>query len=191
MQSTDRLSIESNYLVGSKAVNWQTYVANHGRATYSSLYQGIDGVFYRYAEQLEHDFIVRPGADFRQIRMKVSAGAHATIDADGGLLFDLPGGQVRIPKSSMSPPPFRKTGPLLGLAFLPLWCTARKQGRKAIFGVLCLLLLAVTSGCGGNNSSTPTQPASVLKVVPGTYTVQVIATDGVTTSKTQLSLIVE
>jgi hypothetical protein len=87
--------------------------------------------------------------------------------------------------------PFRKTGPLLGLALLPLWCTGRKQGRKAILGALYLLLLAVTTGCGGNNSSTPTQPASVLKVAPGTYTVEVIATDGVTTSKTPLSLIVQ
>jgi hypothetical protein len=101
VQGTDRLSSESNYLVGSQAANWRTHVANYSRATYSSLYPGIDGVFYGNAEQLEHDFIVRPGADYRQIRMKVSPEAHATINADGDLLFTLPDGKLRMRKPTI------------------------------------------------------------------------------------------
>jgi trimeric autotransporter adhesin len=84
---------------------------------------------------------------------------------------------------------FRGTGPLLGLCLLPLWWKARKPRRTAVLWILCTLLLAAL-GCGGK-SSTPTPTPSALKVAPGTYTVQVLATDGVTTSKTLLSLIVQ
>jgi len=87
--------------------------------------------------------------------------------------------------------PFRETGPFLGLCLLPLWWKARKPRRTVLLGMLCALLLVASTGCGGKSSSTPTPTPSALKVAPGTYTVQVLATDGVTTSKTPLSLIVQ
>jgi hypothetical protein len=79
-----------------------------------------------------------------------------------------------------------------GAAFLLLlpWTFRRRPGA----GALVLLLLAVgtgMSGCGGGRtltgSITSTQPAMVA---PGTYTIQVIASDGTTTQKQPLTLVV-
>ncbi|HXP11751.1 MAG TPA: hypothetical protein VN828_24805, partial [Acidobacteriaceae bacterium] len=75
------------------------------------------------------------------------------------------------------------------LLFLP-W-TFR---RRPVAASLVLLLLASgisLSGCGGGNGSTgsvtPTQPTVVA---PGTYTIQIVASDGTTTQKQPLALVV-
>ena len=79
-----------------------------------------------------------------------------------------------------------------GAAFLLLlpWTFRRRPGA----GALVLLLLAggmSISGCGGGSSSagsgTPTQPATVA---PGTYTIQIVASDGTTTQKQPLTLVI-
>jgi hypothetical protein len=75
------------------------------------------------------------------------------------------------------------------LLLLPLW------SKRRVLSVL-LLLTAGLAGCGGGSSSgtttTPTQPGtpSPATVTPGTYTIQVVATDGTTTQKMPLTLVV-
>jgi hypothetical protein len=55
-----------------------------------------------------------------------------------------------------------------------------------------VMLFGVMAGCGGGSNSTPpATPPPTAKVAPGTYTIQIIATDGITTAKTPLSLIVQ
>ena len=75
------------------------------------------------------------------------------------------------------------------LLLLP-WTFRRRPGA----GALVLLLLAggmSISGCGGGSSpagsGTPTQPATAA---PGTYTIQIVASDGTTTQKQPLTLVI-
>jgi hypothetical protein len=79
------------------------------------------------------------------------------------------------------------------LILLPLpW---RNRRRVAVCFVF-LLLTAGLPGCGGAGSgsgtTTPTQPVtpSPSTVTPGTYTIQVVASDGTTTQKLPLTLVV-
>lgn len=53
----------TNYLLGNDPAQWRTHVSNYAKVVYSNLYPGIDAVFYGNGNHLEHDFIVKPGAD--------------------------------------------------------------------------------------------------------------------------------
>lgn len=89
---------QTNYLVGAVPSLWRTHVPNYARAAYTNLYTGIDAVFYGNGRQLEHDFIVSPGADYSQIRMHLSSNAHASIDGDGSLCISLANGSLKMQK---------------------------------------------------------------------------------------------
>jgi hypothetical protein len=88
------LKSQSNYLLGNDDRLWRTHVPNYGRVIYHGLYPGIDAVFYGRGQLLEHDFVVAPGADYRQVRMHLSKNAQATIDKDGGLAIEIDGTQL-------------------------------------------------------------------------------------------------
>ncbi|HXP11510.1 MAG TPA: choice-of-anchor D domain-containing protein, partial [Acidobacteriaceae bacterium] len=85
---------QSNYLLGNDARLWRTHVPNYGRVSYRGLYPGVDAVFYGRGQLLEHDFVVAPGADYRQVRMHLSKNARATIDKDGGIAIEIAGTEL-------------------------------------------------------------------------------------------------
>ena len=66
----DLAQSQTNYLLGSDPALWRTHVSNYSKVLYSGLYRGIAAVFYGNGDRLEHDFIVKPGADYQQIRMR-------------------------------------------------------------------------------------------------------------------------
>ena len=59
----ERLPATTNYFIGSDPRKWKTNVPNFAKVKYSSVYRGIDLVFYGNQDLLEYDFIVSPGAD--------------------------------------------------------------------------------------------------------------------------------
>lgn len=58
---------------------------NYAKVIYTDLYSGIDAAFYGNTRQFEHDFIVSPGGDYRQIRMHFSSNAPVSLDKNGTL----------------------------------------------------------------------------------------------------------
>ena len=86
----------TNYLLGNNPVQWRTHVANYGKVVYSNLYAGVDAVFYGNGDHLEHDFIVKPGADYRQIRMRFPRGARVDLNKDGALIVRAPGDSLQM-----------------------------------------------------------------------------------------------
>lgn len=97
-RGTELQKSQTNYLLGSDPAHWRTHVANYARVTYSDLYPGIDAVFYGNGHQIEHDFIVAPGADYQQIRLHLSNNAHVSLDKDGTLTINLEDGSVQLQK---------------------------------------------------------------------------------------------
>src|SRR6185437_15696643 len=64
----NELATKTNYFVGNDPSQWRTNVANYASAQFSNVYNGIDVAYYGNARNdLEHDFIVAPGADPSQI----------------------------------------------------------------------------------------------------------------------------
>ena len=77
----------TNYLIGSDPSQWRRDVPSFGRVRYHGLYPGIDLVFYGNQERLEYDFIVAPGGDPRNIRLRFSGQDAVRIDAEGNLVI--------------------------------------------------------------------------------------------------------
>ena len=82
-----------NYFIG-KPEQWRTKVPTYARVRYSSLYPGIDLVFYGNHRQLEYDLVVSPGADPGQIKLRISGAEGLNLDTDGNLVLKSSAGDV-------------------------------------------------------------------------------------------------
>ena len=76
-----------NYFVGKDPGKWRTNVPTYSRVKLAGVYPGVDLVYYGAGgtRSLEYDFVVKPGADPKRIRMAVS-GAES-LRASGGRLI--------------------------------------------------------------------------------------------------------
>ncbi len=90
----DELPGKSNYFIGSDPKRWQTGVPILSKVKYQNVYPGIDLIYYGNQGQLEHDFIVAPGANPKAIRLSTRGYTKARIDPDGNLLLSISGGTV-------------------------------------------------------------------------------------------------
>jgi hypothetical protein len=84
LEGLGRLRSTTAVLHGRDASKWRTGIANFARLRVRHLYPGIDLVYYGNAGRLEYDFIVRAGADPRQIRMRLT-GDRPRLDGSGDL----------------------------------------------------------------------------------------------------------
>ena len=77
-----------NYLSGNDPTQWHTNLPTYARVRYTSIYKGIDVVFYGNHQKLEYDFVIAPGADPSQITLdffRSGARIHMSVDRDGDL----------------------------------------------------------------------------------------------------------
>jgi hypothetical protein len=84
-----------NYFVGSNPQQWHTDIPTYAQVQYSSLYPGIDLVYYGNQEQLEYDLIVAPKADPNLIKLKIEGAQQLQIDEQGQLLMHTPHGVLQ------------------------------------------------------------------------------------------------
>ena len=92
--SLDALPGRSNYFIGNDPSQWRTNVPHYAKVRLASVYPGIDLVFYGTGRQLEHDFIVTPGADPRQIQLAFAGADRVSLTPKGDLVLALPGGDL-------------------------------------------------------------------------------------------------
>ncbi len=79
----DPLAARTHYLLGNDPAQWRTDIPNFARVRLEGLYPGIDAVFYGNAgQELEHDFIVSPGADPGRIELESSVPARLEPGGD-------------------------------------------------------------------------------------------------------------
>jgi hypothetical protein len=89
-----RLIGTTSYLIGDEA-DWVRAVPNYASVRYPSVYPGIDAVFHGNREQLEYDFVLRPGADPAQIRIAFEGADRIVVDAEGNLELSTPHGTMK------------------------------------------------------------------------------------------------
>jgi hypothetical protein len=94
-RGTDRLPGIVNYFRGNDASKWRTHILTYARVQYQDVYPGIDLVYYGNQRQLEYDFVVGPGADPGQIRLRFAGAQSLSVDARGDLLVQA-GGQMLV-----------------------------------------------------------------------------------------------
>ena len=100
VQADGKLSGRASYFLGVEPARWRTVVPLWSRVRLERLWPGIDLVFYGNPRELEHDFVVAPGADPRKIVLALEGAADARIeDGTGDLVVGLEdGGEVRLRK---------------------------------------------------------------------------------------------
>jgi hypothetical protein len=81
-----------SYFIGNDPEKWQTELATYGRVRYNRVYPGIDMIYYGSQRQLEYDFVVAPGSNFRNIRLAFNGTSKVKIDAQGELVLRMSGG---------------------------------------------------------------------------------------------------
>ena len=77
----------SNYFVGNDKAAWRSNIPNYARISAANVYDGIDLVFYSNGSDLEYDFVVKPGADPKSIRMAFEGQAFSRVDQKSGDLI--------------------------------------------------------------------------------------------------------
>ncbi|MDX1488103.1 MAG: SBBP repeat-containing protein, partial [Acidiferrobacterales bacterium] len=88
----------THYLRGRDRQQWRRNVRNFGQVLYHDVYPGIDLIFYGKEGSLEYDFVVHPGADYRQIAIRLQGANDAVIDENGDLRMVLDSGEMRFQK---------------------------------------------------------------------------------------------
>ena len=83
--ASEKTGAQSNYLLGNQPSAWKTHIPQYGRLTYKDIYPGVDLTFYGTGGRVEHDFVVQPGSDYRQIRMRYSGARRLTLTSEGDL----------------------------------------------------------------------------------------------------------
>jgi len=67
MEALEPLEARTDYFIGRRE-QWRTNVPSFAKVRYASVYPSIDAVFHGDRNRLEYDFVLKPGADPRQIR---------------------------------------------------------------------------------------------------------------------------
>src|SRR2546427_6820984 len=89
---------KSNYFVGNDPKKWRANVPTYAKVEYRDVYPGVNLVYYGNQRQLDHDFVVSPGADPKAITLAFEGVDGVAIDALGDLVLRADGGEVRLRK---------------------------------------------------------------------------------------------
>src|SRR5438128_5746891 len=89
---------KSNYFVGNDQKKWRANVPTYAKVEYRDVYPGVNLVYYGNQRQLEHDFVVSPGADPKIITLAFEGVDGVAIDGLGDLVLRADGGEVRLRK---------------------------------------------------------------------------------------------
>jgi hypothetical protein len=86
---------KSSYFIGNDPAKWRTDVPQYARIRYRNVYPGVDLIYYGNEHQIEHDFVIAPRADPRQIRFRVTGAERVELDGQGELVIRIAGGVMR------------------------------------------------------------------------------------------------
>lgn len=89
---------KSNYFIGNDPAKWRTDVANFAKVRYRGVYPGVDLIYHGSQQQLEYDFVVAPGADPKQIRLRMNGAKSVRLTPEGDLEMATSGEPVRLHK---------------------------------------------------------------------------------------------
>jgi len=91
----NQLAAKTNYFIGNDSGRWRTGLANYERVKVKQIYRGVDVVYYGAGQQLEYDFKVAPGANYKAIRLRFSDADRLVVDDSGELVIDTRAGTMR------------------------------------------------------------------------------------------------
>ncbi len=90
----DQLEGRSNYFIGNDPSKWHTDIPNYAKVKLHEVYPGIDLVYYGNQRQVEHDFVVKSGADPKNIQFSFTGAEGLSIDQNGNLIIKTSKSQI-------------------------------------------------------------------------------------------------
>jgi len=66
---------------------WRTNVPNFRKVQFDNIYPGVFAGVLRHQRQLEHDFVVAPGADPKKIAMEIAGANGLSVETNGDLVI--------------------------------------------------------------------------------------------------------
>jgi hypothetical protein len=94
IMATGEMPGKVNYFIGNDPKKWHTDVPTYARVKYTNIYPGIDLVFYGNQRRLEYDFVVRPGADPKAIRLRIEGARKLRVNGNGNLVLTAGGRKI-------------------------------------------------------------------------------------------------
>jgi hypothetical protein len=88
------LAGHTNYFRGGSKPAAITDIETYGRVRYSSIYPGVDLVYYAAQGQLEYDLVVAPGADAGRIHFALDGEGRTSLDGSGDVVIRTPSGDA-------------------------------------------------------------------------------------------------
>jgi len=86
MEYTGTLEGTSNYLIGDSGM-WSSGVRMYSGLTYRGVYPGVDLLYYGTRQGLEYDFVLAPGASYRNIRLRFQGVTDLEVASTGDLVI--------------------------------------------------------------------------------------------------------
>jgi hypothetical protein len=90
----NRLSWNSNFFYGNDSSKWYSDVPNFGEIYYENIYDDIDLRYYTNRKGLKYDFIVHPGGDPNDIKLKINGANRLLINNDMNLKIETELGEI-------------------------------------------------------------------------------------------------
>jgi hypothetical protein len=90
----DKQKTTFNYFKGGPE-EWRTGIPAYSRLVYGNLWPGIDLVYTGSTQRLKYEFLVKPGADPKRIRLTYRGVDNVSVTADGALSVAYPGGSFK------------------------------------------------------------------------------------------------
>jgi hypothetical protein len=87
IEGVDKQPGISNYFVGNDRAKWRSNIPNYAKVRYSSVYPGIDLVYYGTQGHLEYDLVVAPHRNPGAIRFAIDGADKVALDANGNLVM--------------------------------------------------------------------------------------------------------
>ena len=85
----NELSCKSNFFIGNDPGKWRTNVPSYSSVVVKEVYPRIDLKYYSTSDgRLEYDFVVKPGADYRQIKIQYHGAELLTMGETGDVRID-------------------------------------------------------------------------------------------------------
>jgi len=85
---------KSNYFIGNNPEKWRAEIEQYSKVRMAEVYPGIDMVYYGKQSQMEYDFVVKPGADPKTIRLKFEGAKSVKVGKTGDLQIKTTGGNL-------------------------------------------------------------------------------------------------
>jgi hypothetical protein len=87
---------KTNYLIGRDPRRWIRDLKTYARVVYREAYPGIDVAWYGNQDQLEYDFLLKPGADPKRIRVRFEGARKLALEADGDVRIETSAGPMKL-----------------------------------------------------------------------------------------------